>query len=217
GVSLDDFMSKVNEGKLKNLNIIIKGDVQGSVEALKTTLSEISNEEARVVCLHAGAGAVTESDILLASASSAIVIAFNVKTQPKAKSLAEQMKIEIKEYNIIYQAVDDLTASINGMLTPVYEEKIVGHAEVRMVFKLSQSGVVAGSYVLDGKIQRNAFIRIKRNNEEIGSTGVEALKIQKDDKSDVSHGYECGIKLKDFTDIKEGDILECFVKELIKR
>ena len=141
-------MNRVNEGKLKNLNIIIKADVQGSVEALKQTLTEIQNEEAKVVCLHSGAGAVTESDVLLASASSAVIIAFNVKTQPKAKQLAEQMKIEIKDYNIIYQAVDDLTLAINGMLTPKYEEKVVGHAEIRMVFKLSSVGALRNLHLL---------------------------------------------------------------------
>lgn len=217
GVTLDDFMNKVNEGKLKNLNIIIKADVQGSVEALRQTLTEIENEEAKVVCLHAGAGAVTESDVLLASASSAVIIAFNVKTQPKAKQLAEQMKIEIKDYDIIYQAVDDLTAAINGMLTPKYEEKVVGHAEVRMVFKLTGVGQVVGSYITDGKAVRHAGVRITRGDEEIGSSTIESLKIQKDDKAEVNYGYECGIKLKDNFSLKEGDRLEIFVKEQIKR
>lgn len=217
GVTLDDFMNKVNEGKLKNLNIIIKADVQGSVEALRQTLTEIENEEAKVVCLHAGAGAVTESDVLLASASRAVIIAFNVKTQPKAKQLAEQMKIEIKDYDIIYQAVDDLTAAINGMLTPKYEEKVVGHAEVRMVFKLTGVGQVVGSYITDGKAVRHAGVRITRGDEEIGSSTIESLKIQKDDKAEVNYGYECGIKLKDNFSLKEGDRLEIFVKEQIKR
>ena len=217
GVTLDDFMNKVNEGKLKNLNIIIKADVQGSVEALRQTLTEIENEEAKVVCLHAGAGAVTESDVLLASASSAVIIAFNVKTQPKAKQLAEQMKIEIKDYDIIYQAVDDLTAAINGLLTPKYEEKVVGHAEVRMVFKLTGVGQVVGSYITDGKAVRHAGVRITRGDEEIGSSTIESLKIQKDDKAEVNYGYECGIKLKDNFSLKEGDRLEIFVKEQIKR
>lgn len=217
GVTLDDFMNKVNEGKLKNLNIIIKADVQGSVEALRQTLTEIENEEAKVVCLHAGAGAVTESDVLLASASSAVIIAFNVKMQPKAKQLAEQMKIEIKDYDIIYQAVDDLTAAINGMLTPKYEEKVVGHAEVRMVFKLTGVGQVVGSYITDGKAVRHAGVRITRGDEEIGSSTIESLKIQKDDKAEVNYGYECGIKLKDNFSLKEGDRLEIFVKEQIKR
>lgn len=217
GVTLDDFMNKVNEGKLKNLNIIIKADVQGVVEALKQTLCEIENEEAKVVCLHSGAGAVTESDVLLASASSAVIIAFNVKTQPKAKQLAEQMKIEIKDYDIIYQAVDDLTAAINGMLTPKYEEKVVGHAEVRMVFKLTGVGQVVGSYITDGKAVRHAGVRITRGDEEIGTSTIESLKIQKDDKAEINYGYECGIKLKDNFAIKEGDRLEIFVKEQIKR
>ena len=217
GVTLDDFMNRVNEGKLKNLNIIIKADVQGSVEALKQTLTEIQNEEAKVVCLHSGAGAVTESDVLLASASSAVIIAFNVKTQPKAKQLAEQMKIEIKDYNIIYQAVDDLTLAINGMLTPKYEEKVVGHAEIRMVFKLSSVGVVAGSYITDGKAVRHGGARVYRGDELIGESTIETLKIQKDDKAEVSYGYECGIKLRDTFQLKEGDRIEIFVKEQIKR
>ena len=212
GVSLDDFMTKVNEGKLKSLNIIIKADVQGSVEALKQTLTAIRNDEVKVVCIHSGAGAVTESDLVLAKASNAIIINFNLKTSSAITHMAEGMGVEIKNYNIIYSVVDDITLAIKGLMTVKYNEEIIGHAEVRMVFKLSSVGLVAGSYVTDGKVQRGAFARLIRNGEVIATTEISALKIQKDDKAEVAHGYECGIKLNDVKDIKEGDIIEVFIK-----
>ena len=217
GVSLDDFMDRVNEGKLKNLNIIIKGDSQGSVEALKQSLTAISNEEVRVVCVHSGAGAVTESDIVLAKASKSVIINFNLKLNGKLSQMAENLDVEVKDYKVIYDVVDDITNAINGMLTIKYEKQTIGHAEIRMVFKLSSQGVIAGSYVLDGKVLRNCGIRVLRNDEELCDTTVEALRIQKDDKAEVNHGYECGIKLKDFTAIKEGDILEFYQNVEIKR
>lgn len=216
GVSLDDFMSKVNEGKLKNLNIIIKADVQGSVEALKQTLTAIKNDEVRVVCIHSSAGAVTESDLVLAKASSAIIVNFNLKVPGKIAQMAENMDVEIKDYNVIYNVVDDITNAIKGLMTVKYNEEVIGHAEVRMVFKLSSVGLVAGSYVTDGKIQRNCGARLIRNGEIIETTEVQALKIQKDDKAEIATGYECGIKLRDVKEIKEGDIIEAFVKVKIE-
>lgn len=217
GVSLEDFMDKVNEGKLKALNIIIKADLQGSVEALKQSLTSIKNEEARVVCIHSGAGPVTESDLLLAQACAAVVINFNLKLSSKIEQLAESMSVQIKSYKIIYEVVDEITKALNGMLSVKYEEQIIGHAEVRMMFKLSTSGVVCGSYVTDGKITRNAFVNVYRGEEKILETSIVALRIQKDDKAEVSYGFECGIKLKDSQGVKVGDVLEVYQKVEIKR
>lgn len=217
GVTLDNFMNKVHEGTLKNLNIIIKADTIGSVEALKSTLLPIANEEAKVNIIHAQAGAVTESDVILAQTTGAIIICFNQKPVPKARSLAESQKIEIKEYKIIYEIVDDITAAISGMLTVKYEEKYIGNAEIRVVFKLSTAGKVAGSYVKDGKVVRNAIAKIMRDGEEIGVTTVDSLKIVKDEKAEVAKGYECGIKLHDNIEFKEGDLIDFYVKEPIKR
>lgn len=217
GVSLEDFMDKVNEGKLKSLNIIIKADVQGSVEALKQSLTAIKNEEAKVVCIHSGAGAVTESDLLLAQASNAVVVNFNLKLSSKIEQIADSMGVQIKSYRVIYEVVEEITKSINGMLTVKYENQTIGHAEVRAMFKLSQSGIVCGSYVTDGKITRNAFVNVYRGKDKILETQIEALRIQKDDKAEINYGYECGIKLKDSTAVQVGDILEVYQKVEIKR
>jgi len=217
GVSLDDFMDRVNEGKLKTLNIIIKADVQGSVEALKQTLTVLKNEEARVVCIHSGAGPVTESDVVLAGASSAVIINFNLKLNGKIEQFAENQKVQIKSYKVIYDCVDEITKALNGMLSVKYEDVVIGHSEVRMMFKLSSVGVVCGSYIKDGKITRNSYVNVFRGDEKILSTKVEALKIQKDDKAEVNYGYECGIKLKDSDGIQVGDIFEIYEKVEIKR
>ena len=217
GVSLDDFMDKVNQGKLKSLNIIIKADVQGSVEALKQTLTSIENEEVRVVCIHSGVGGVTESDLVLAQASGAVVINFNLKVAPKIQSTADNMKVQIKNYNVIYEVVEELTDVMNGMMTVKYEQVVCGHAEVRVVFKLSTYGLVAGSYVKDGKIVRGAMGRLIRDGEVVADTEISALKIVKDDKAEVNTGFECGIKLADIPDLKEGDIIECYQNVPIKR
>ncbi len=217
GVSLDDFMDRVNEGKLKNLNIIIKADVQGSVEALKQSLTAIENEEVRVVCVHSGAGAVTESDLVLAQASNSIIISFNLKVPNKISQMSENLGVEIKEYKVIYDVVDEITRAIKGMMTVKYEKQTIGHAEIRVVFKLSSQGTIAGSYVTDGKVMRNCGVKVIRGEEELIDTTVEALKIQKDDKAEVNRGYECGIKLKDFSAIKEGDILEFYQNVEIAR
>ncbi len=217
GVTLDNFMNKVHEGSLKNLNIIIKADTIGSVEALKGALMAIQNEEAKVNVVHSGAGAVTESDVILANTTGAIIICFNQKPVPKAKALAENQKVEIKQYKIIYEVVDDITNAITGMLSVKYEEKYIGNAEIRVVFKLSTAGKVAGCYVKDGKVTRGAVARIMRGDEEIGDSIVESLKIVKDEKAEVAKGYECGIKLRDNIDFKEDDIINFYVKEVVKR
>lgn len=217
GVTLDTFMNRVQEGSLKNLNIVLKADTMGSVEALKASLLAIRNEEAKVNIVHSGTGAVTESDVSLAQTTGSVIINFNQKTSVKVKNMADSAKIEIKEYNIIYDVVDDITNAINGMLSVKYEEKYIGTAEIRMVFKLSTAGKVAGSYVKDGKVTRNAVAVVKRGDEEIGKTTVDSLKIVKDEKAEVAKGFECGIKLHDNIDFKEGDIIEFYVKEVVKR
>lgn len=217
GVTLDNFMNRVQEGTLKNLNIIIKADTIGSVEALKSALLAIRNEEAKVNIVHSGAGAVTESDVDLAQTTGSIIICFNQKPVAKAKTLADTLKVQIKEYKIIYEVVDEITDAINGMLSVKYQEVYIGYAEIRMVFKLSTAGKIAGSYIKDGKVTRNAIAVVKRGNEEIGKTTVESLKIVKDEKAEVLKGFECGIKLKDNIDYKEGDIIEFYAKEIVKR
>lgn len=217
GVSADDFMSKVNEGNLKALNIIIKADTQGSVEALKSTLESIRNDEVKVVTIHSAAGGITESDLVLAQTTGATVVAFNIKVPAKMQQMADSLKVEVLESKIIYELVDQITRLSKGMMTIKYEEKYVGKAEIRVVFKLSSAGKVAGSYVLDGKIQRNGIAKIYRKDELVGETTIESLKIVKDEKSEVAKGYECGIKLRDNIDFAEGDILECYVKQEVKR
>ena len=210
-------MDRVNENKLKTFNIIIKADVQGSVEALKQSLTAITNEEVKVVCIHSGVGNVTESDLVLAKASGALIVNFNLKVLSKIQSMADSMAVQVKQYSIIYEVVDEITDAINGMLTVKYEQVVRGHAEVRMVFKLSSNGLIAGSYVIDGKILRNAMARLIRNKEIVADTDIVALKIVKDDKAEVGYGFECGIKLKDVESIKEGDIIECYENVPIKR
>ena len=217
GVSADDFMSRIHEGSLKNLNIIIKADTQGSVEALKGSLEAIRNEEVKVVTIHSGAGAITESDLILAQTTGATVIAFSIKTPSKIQQLADSLKVQIIESKIIYDVVDQITKMSKGMMAVKYEEKYIGTAEIRAVFKLSSAGKVAGSYVTDGKIQRNAIAKIKRNGQIVCETSVESLKIVKDEKSEVARGFECGVKFKDNFDIQEGDVVEYYVKEEVKR
>ena len=217
GVSADDFMSRIHEGSLKNLNIIIKADTQGSVEALRNSLEAIRNEEVKVVTIHSGAGAISESDLILAQTTGATVIAFNIKTPAKTKQLADSLKVEIIESKIIYEVVDIITKMSKGMMTVKYEEKYIGTAEIRAVFKLSSAGKIAGSYVTDGKIARNAIAKIKRNGEIVCETSVESLRIVKDEKAEVAKGFECGVKFKDNFDIQEGDVVEYFVKEEVKR
>ena len=209
-------MSRIHEGNLKSLNIIIKADTQGSVEALKGSLEAIRNDEVKVVCLHSGAGAISESDVLLAQTTGATLIAFNLKTPSKISQMIEGLKVSLIESKIIYEVVDQITRLSKGLMAIKYEEKYIGSAEIRVVFKLSTAGKVAGSYVLDGKIQRNAIAKIKRQGEEIGSTTIESLKIVKDEKSEIAKGFECGIKLKDNIDFAEGDVIECYVKQEIK-
>lgn len=215
-VSLDDFFNKVKEGSMKTLNVIVKADVQGSAEALKQSLVKIQNEEVKVVVIHAGVGAVIESDVLLAQASSAIIVGFNVKPEAKAKAVAEKAGIEIKNYRVIYECIEELTAAIKGMKAPKFVDKVIGHAEVKVLYKISSVGTIAGSIVIDGKMVRGAMVKLIRDKAIIAETTIETLKMQKDNVKEVKENYECGIKLAGFNDIKEGDIIEALISEQIK-
>lgn len=209
-VTLEEFLQQSADHEVKVLNLIVKADVKGSAEALKASLEKIQNDEVTVKVIHATAGAVNESDILLASTSGAIIIAFNVRPDSKAKVLAERNGVDIKTYRVIYDAIDDVTKAINGMLTPKFEEKIIGHAEVRHIFKISSVGTIAGSYVQDGVVNRGCKVRLIRNNIVVAETEIESLQQGKDDAKLVKAGFECGIKLKNYSDIKDDDIIEAY-------
>ena len=216
-VTLDNLFSQMEEGKLKTLNLIVKADVQGSVEAVKQSMEKLKNEEVRVKVIHAAPGAVNESDVTLAKVSNAIIIAFNVRPILAAKEMAEKEEVQIKQYSIIYQAIEEIEAAMKGMLDPKYEEKVIGTAEVRQTFKISNVGTIAGAYVLTGKVERNAGVRIIRDNVVIHEGKLATLKRFKDDAKEVTKGFECGIQIENYNDIKEGDIIEAYVMEEIKR
>ena len=216
-VTLDNLFSQMEEGNLKTLNLIVKADVQGSVEAIKQSMEKLQNEEVRVKVIHAAAGAVNESDVTLAKVSNAIIIAFNVRPNQTAKDMADKEEVEIKQYSVIYQAIEEVEAAMKGMLDPKYEEKVIGTAEVRQTFKISNVGTIAGAYVLTGKVERNAGVRIIRENVVIHEGKLATLKRFKDDAKEVSKGFECGIQIENYNDIKEGDIIEAYVMEEIKR
>lgn len=210
GVTFEDFLQQSADSEMKVLKVIIKADVKGSCEAVKSTLEKIHNDEAKVQVIHSGVGGINESDVILANASKAVLIGFNVKPEAKAKALAERNKVEIDLYKVIYTAVDDITAKINGMMAPKYEEVIDGKIEVRQLFKISSIGTIAGSYVLDGVVNRDSKIRVIRGGEVICDTAIDTLQQQKDQAKTVKAGYECGIKLKNFNDVEVGDILEAY-------
>ena len=216
-VTLDNLFNQMEAGKLKQLNLIVKADVQGSVEALKQSLEKLTNEEVRVKVIHSAAGAVTESDITLAKVSNAIIIAFNVRPVATAKQEAEKNEVQIKQYSVIYQAIDDIEAAMKGMLDPKYEEEIIGTVEVRQVFKISNVGTIAGGMVLTGKIERNAGVRVIRDDVVIHEGKLSSLKRFKEDVKEVAKDFECGIQIEKYNDIKEGDIIEAFVMKEIKR
>ena len=216
-VTLDNLFSQMEEGKLKVLNLIVKADVQGSVEAVKQSLEKLQNEEVRVKVIHSAAGAVNQSDVTLAKVSNAIIIAFNVRPDHTAKEMAEKEEVEIKQYSVIYQAIEDVEAAMKGMLAPKYEEKVIGNVEVRQTFKISNVGTIAGAYVLNGKVERNAGVRVIRDNIVIYEGHLATLKRFKDDVKEVTKGFECGMQIEDYNDIKEGDIIEVYVMEEIKR
>ncbi len=209
-MSLDDLFSQIQEGNLKELNLIVKADVQGSVEAVKQSLMKLSNEEVVVKCIHGGVGAINESDVSLASASNAIIIGFNVRPDATAKATAEREGVDVRLYKVIYQAIEDIEAAMKGMLEPVFEEKVLGHAEVRQTFKASGVGTIAGSYVLDGVFERDCQVRITRDGIVIYDGKLASLKRFKDDVKEVKAGYECGFVFERFNDIKEGDQVEAF-------
>ncbi len=216
-MSLDDLFSQIKAGNVKELNIIVKADVQGSVEAIKQSLIKLSNEEVVVKVIHGGVGAVNESDVSLASASNAIIIGFNVKPDPTAKNIAERENVDIRLYRVIYNAIEDVEAAMKGMLDPVFEEKVIGHAEIRQIFKASGVGTIAGSYVLDGKFQRGAKCRVSREGEQLFDGALASLKRFKDDVKEVAAGYECGLVFEKFNDIKEGDQVEAYIMEEVAR
>lgn len=216
-VTLDNLFSQMEEGKLKVLNLIVKADVQGSVEAVKQSLEKLQNEEVRVKVIHAAAGAVNQSDVTLAKVSNAIIIAFNVRPDAMAKEMAEKDEVEIKQYSIIYQAIEDVEMAMKGMLDPKFEEKVIGSVEVRQTFRISNVGTIAGAYVLSGKVERNAGIRVIRENVVIHDGHLSTLKRFKDEVKEVGKGFECGIQIENYNDIKEGDMLEIYVMEEIKR
>ena len=216
-VTLDDLFSQIEKGNLKQLNLIVKADVQGSVEAVKNSLEKLSNDEVKVKVIHSNVGAVTETDVTLAKVSKAIIIGFNVRPVPTAKSIAEKEGIEIKTYSIIYNAIEDVEAAMKGMLDPVFKEVIIGNAEVRQTFKVSNVGTIAGCYVTDGKLMRNAEVRVIRENIVIHEGKLISLKRFKDDAKEVAKGYECGIQLENYNDIKEGDIIEAHIMEEVKQ
>ena len=216
-MSLEDLFSQIQAGNLKELDIIVKADVQGSVEAVKQSLVKLSNDEVIVKVIHAGVGAINESDVILASASNAIIIGFNVRPDNQARDIAERENVDLRLYRVIYQAIEDVEAAMKGMLDPKYEEKVIGTVEVRQTYKASVIGTIAGSYVLDGMVTKNSSVRVTRGDDLIYDGPIASLKRFKDDVKEVKAGYECGIVLEKFNDIKEGDMMEVYTMVEIPR
>lgn len=216
-VSLEDLYNQIREGKVKELSIIIKADVQGSIEALKNSLQKLSTDEVKVRVIHEAVGAITETDVTLASASNAIIIGFNVRPDNNAAAAAEKEDVDLKTYRVIYNAIDDVRAAMVGMLEPEYKEVIQGKAEVRQTYKISNVGTIAGCYILDGKLTRNSQVRVIRDGIVINESTLSSLKRFKDDVKEVAAGYECGLSVEKFNDLKDGDIIESFVMEEIKK
>ena len=209
-MSLDDLFNQIQEGNLKELDIVVKADVQGSVEAIKQSLLKLSNDEVVVKIIHGGVGAINESDVILASASNAIIIGFNVRPDATAKDIAEREGVDLRLYRVIYNAIEDVEAAMKGMLDPVFEEKVLGHAEVRQTFKASGVGTIAGAYVLDGIFERNCSVRLIRDGIVVFDGPLASLKRFKDDVKEVRTGYECGLVFENYNDIKEGDQVEAY-------
>lgn len=209
-MSLDDLFNQIQEGNLKELDIVVKADVQGSVEAIKQSLLKLSNDEVVVKIIHGGVGAINESDVILASASNAIIIGFNVRPDATAKDIAEREGVDLRLYRVIYNAIEDVEAAMKGMLDPVFEEKVLGHAEVRQTFKASGVGTIAGAYVLDGIFERNCSVRLIRDGIVVFDGPLASLKRFKDDVKEVRTGYECGFVFENYNDIKEGDQVEAY-------
>jgi len=216
-VTLDNLFAKMQEGQMKELPLIVKADVQGSAEAVKASLEKISNEEVRVRVIHTGVGAINESDILLASTAGAIIVGFNVRPDAAAQASGQRAGVDMRFYRVIYDAIDEIESAMKGMLAPTYEEVIIGHAEVRMTYKVSSVGTIAGCMVKDGKVTRDSQVRVLRDNIVIHQGEVGSLQRFKDAAKEVTAGYECGMSIAKFNDIKEGDVFECFVMQEIKR
>lgn len=215
-VSMENLYSQIQEGSVKELGVIVKADVQGSVEAVRQSLEKLSTDNVKVRVIHSGVGAITETDVILAAASNAIIIGFNVRPDNNAASIGEKENVEIKTYRIIYDALDDIKAAMVGMLDPVFKEVVLGRVEIRQIYKVSNVGTIAGSYVLSGKITRNSSVRVLRNGIVITESTLASLKRFKDDAKEVAAGYECGLSVEKFNDIKEGDIIEAFIMEEVK-
>ena len=216
-VTLSNLFERMESENLKELDIIVKADVQGTAQALKQSLEKLSNEEVRVRVIHSAVGAVSESDVQLAKAAKAIIIAFNVRPNIAAKDFAEKENVEIKQYSVIYNAIEDVESAMKGMLAPIYEEKVIGNVEVRQTFKVSSVGTIAGAYVIEGKVERNAGVRVIRDNVVIHEGKLASLKRFKDDVKEVTKGFECGMQIEKYNDIKEGDVIEVYVMEEVKR
>lgn len=202
---------------MKNLNIIVKADVQGSSEAIKTALEKLTNDEVQVKVIHSAVGAISESDVMLAATAGAIIVGFNVRPDNAARDSAARSRVDVRLYRVIYDCLNEIEAAMKGMLTPKFEEKIIGHAEVRETYKVSKVGTVTGCYVQDGKIQRGCMVRVLRDNIVVHEGDLASLRRFKDDVKEVQDGYECGMQIEKFNDIRVGDIIECFIMEEIKR
>ncbi len=216
-VSLDDLFSKIEEGQIQDLNLVVKADVQGSVEAVRQSLEKLSGDEVRVKVVHGGVGALTESDVMLASASNAIIIGFNVRPDATVTAAAERENVDVRLYRVIYNAIEDVTKAMKGMLAPEFKEEVLGHAEVRQTFKVSAIGTIAGCYVLDGKMLRGASMRLVRDGIVTFEGKISTLKRFKDDAKEVATGYECGITIENFNDVKESDVIEAYQMVEIER
>ena len=215
-VSLEDLFSQIQAGEMKTLNIIVKADVQGSAEAVKASLEKITNEEVRVKVIHSAVGAINESDVMLAATSGAIIVGFNVRPDNAARDSAARSNVDMRMYRVIYDCINEIEAAMKGMLSPKFKEVIIGHAEVRETYKVSKVGTVMGCYVTDGKIQRGCQVRVLRDNIVIHEGDLASLRRFKDDVKEVASGYECGMQIEKFNDVKVGDVIECFVMEQIK-
>ena len=212
-VSLDDLFNQIQQGDVKELNLIVKADVMGSAEAVQASLEKLSNDEVRVRVIHSGVGAISGSDLMLAEASNAIIIGFNVRPDAAIREDAAQRGVDIRTYRIIYECIEEMEAAMKGMLAPKFREVVQGHAEVRQIFKVSGVGTIAGCYVKSGKINRNSSVRVLRDSVVVAETKLDSLRRFKDDVREVAEGFECGIGLERFNDIKEGDVIEAFVME----
>jgi translation initiation factor IF-2 len=216
-VTLENLFSSIESGNVKDLNIIVKADVQGSAEAVRASLEKIGNEEVRVRVIHCGVGGINESDVMLANASNAIIVGFNVRPDKAALDSAERQGVDVRTYRIIYECIEEITAAMKGMLAPKFTENLLGHAEVRQTIHVPNVGTIAGSYILDGKVTRASQIRVLRDGVVIYEDKISSLRRFKDDVREVAQGYECGIGLDRFNDIKIGDVLEAFIMEEIEQ